>query len=166
MKVSSAITDPGFREYLKNQVPKLANIKPIVQAMHKHGFVEPDRFRLLVKHDTVPYLITATGPNITHQQFAMPKRWWGFPDSSSSVLNIDPETMADFDNPARLSTFPSKSGNKRKVYLAGLAILQGILVDGHQIAKSFDHNFISTSWVNFELDVYQGIIDGWEGTSI
>jgi hypothetical protein len=162
MVVSPAITDLGFREYVKNRVPKLANIQPIVRAMEKHGFVTPARFRELVRHDTMPYLITATGPNITHQKFQLPKRWWGFPNSTSTILNIDPETIANFDNPATLSLYPSKVASKRKVYLAGLAILQGMLVDGHQLAKSFDHDFISAKWVQFELDVYRVVIDGWE----
>src|SRR5262245_23924124 len=95
MKVADAITDEGFREYVKYRVPKLADIEPIVKAMEKHGFVSPVRFRQLVQHETLPYLITATGPNITHQKFQLPKHWWGFPDSSSAVLNIDPETIGD-----------------------------------------------------------------------
>lgn len=162
MKVSDAITDPGFREYVKNRVPKLADVQPIIRAMEKHGFVPPARFRELVRHNIVPYLITATGPNITSQTFGLPKRWWGFPNSTSTILNIDPDIIANFDNPAILSLHPSKAGTKRKVYLAGLAILQGMLVDGHQRASSFDHNFISAKWVQFELDVYKDVIDGWE----
>jgi hypothetical protein len=165
MVVSTAITDPGFREYVKNRVPRLADVQPIVQAMEKHGFVAPARFRELVRHGTVPYLLTATGPNVTIQRVGWQRQWWGFP-TSSTTLNIDPETMADFDNPARLTLHPSKVGSKRKVYLAGLAILQGILVDGHQLAGSLDHDFISSKWQLFELAVYGDVIDGWELHSI
>lgn len=165
MFVSTAITDAGFREYVKNQVPRLAGIKPIVRAMEKHGFVPEDRFREMVRHDSIPYILTATGANVTRQNPILPKQWWGFPTTSGAVINIDPETMASFDNPARLSSLPSRTGSKRKVYLAGLAILQGILVDGHQQANSLMHDFISASWIKFELEVYGQVIDGWETQS-
>ncbi len=130
--------------------------------MHKRRFVEPDRFRLLVKHDTVPYLIrTATGPNITHQQFATTQTAGrGFPDSSSSVLNIDPETMSRFhDNPARLSTIFQQVGEQEES-LSRRAGDPARDTRGRPptTRESFDHNFISTSWVKFELDVYQGVI--------
>ena len=41
MRVDSAITDHGFREYVRNQVPRLAGVAPIVRAMEKHGLVGP-----------------------------------------------------------------------------------------------------------------------------
>jgi hypothetical protein len=176
MIVSSAITDPGIREYVNNRVPKLADVHPIVRAMEKHGFVSPARFRQLVHPGTQPYLITANGPNITHQanghnlqivpgQTTLQGRtllWWGFPDPTGTTLNVDPATIAHFDRPAVLSAHASRAGSQRKVFLAGLAILQGMLVDGHFRAGQFDLETVSASWQLFELAVYGNIIDDWD----
>src|SRR4051794_31580201 len=174
MFVSNAITEPGFREYVRNQVPKLADVHTIVRAMEKHGFVSPERFRKLVHPGTQPFVITATGQNITNQANGhnlqivpgkttlqgASRRWWGFPDPAGTTLNVDPDAIAHFDHPAVLSSHASKAGSKRKVYLAGLAILQGMLIDGHFRVRQFDLEKVSVSWQLFQLDAYRDIIDG------
>jgi hypothetical protein len=144
--------------------------------MEKHGFVSPERFRQLVHPGTQPYVITSTGQNITNQADAhnlqivpgkttlqgATRRWWGFPDPTGTTLNVDPDTIAHFDRPAVLSAHASRAGSKRKVYLAGLAILQGMLIDGHFRVHQFYLEKVSVSWQLFELAVYGDIIDDWD----
>lgn len=172
MIVSPAITDPGFREYVEHQVPRLVDVHRIVRAMETHGFVPPGRFRALVHPGTVPCLLTATGPNLTFQNPVRPKQWLGFPTglgigtAAATALNLDPGAIAHFDDPARLSPHPSRVGSKRQVYLAGLAILQGMLVDGHRLAGSFDHEFIAAHWQQFELEAYGAVLGDFEVESL
>jgi hypothetical protein len=177
MILTDAITDSGFREYVRNRVPKLAAVGPIVRAMAKHGFVEPEEFRRMVFRDSLPF-ITATGPNpivsanlqggiqLTPNGTVQgaTRNWLGFGDFTFTLLNVDPAAIQNFDRPARLSPQASLRGSKHKVYLAGLALLQGILTSGHlrEGKGSFNPDFAALSWQQFELEAYGTIVDNFD----
>jgi hypothetical protein len=160
-----SLSDTDFEEYVKNRIPRLADVRPIVRAMERHGLVTSAQFRLMTQwpnppeirpHITSPIVTTtAGGKGITE------RRWLGWSDNPFSTLVLDPVLIQHFDDPGVFSREASLRGSKRKVYLAGLGILQAILVGGHALAGNTDLDDVATHWEMFELEAYGTIVEGF-----
>src|SRR5262249_4717985 len=130
-----------------------------------YGFIDPGPFRLLVTPGTLPQIFWLGGGR-ADLRGPLGAPWLGYMDPDFPLVGADghrlfltTEAIEGGGGPAGHSRKASARGGRKKVYLAGLGILQGLLMFGNLLAgQTWDQ--MEANWTLFELESYGRIVEG------
>jgi hypothetical protein len=172
VKVDGSIQNQKFVQYVLNDVPTLGVVSGIVGPMRHFGRVQPAELRAFVHPGSGPTVRGSTGLKDWDQAFN--HNWLGDlggPDSKTQGIDDYPyplfvaqEVIDAFGTEAGLTREESATV-KRKVYIAGLALLQAMLRWGNAretFGKGMDttglENVAAQNWYKFQLAAYGKIL--------